>query len=163
MAPRTPRPAATAPAEAAEAPERETRRGLIVGVRPPPPEGLHLAGHYEITLAVPGEERFKTVTLHSLLKGDYTLHRDAAERRTLLAAFDAAASGTVARRQNLLVGNLYAALQIAERDDLGRPVIYTTADGARERGILLHADWTLEVLQSKPVLLRAPEHLYRFV
>ena len=158
-----PGPATTAPTEAAEAPERETRRGLIVGVRPPPPEGLHLTGHYEITLAVPGEERFKTVTLHSLLKGDYTLHRDAAERRTLLAAFDAAASGTVARRQNLLVGNLYAALQIAERDDLGRPVIYTTADGARERGILLHADWTLEVLQSKPVLLRAPEHLYRFV
>ncbi|HRY16670.1 MAG TPA: hypothetical protein P5330_12465, partial [Candidatus Competibacteraceae bacterium] len=35
--------------------------------------------------------------------------------------------------------------------------------GARERGVLLHPDLTLDVLQSKPVLLRAPEHLQRFV
>jgi hypothetical protein len=52
---------------------------------------------------------------------------------------------------------------MAARDDLGRPVIYTTADGARERGILLHTDVTWQQLASKPVLLRTADHLQRFV
>ena len=148
---------------APETQERESRLGLIVAVRPPGRDGLHLAGHYEIAMACPGAERVKTVTLHSLLKGDYTLHQDEEEGRALRAAFDTADGGTETIQRNLLVGNLYAALQMAERDDLGRAVIYTTAEGARERGILLHSDLTLQVLQSKPVLLRAPEHLQRFV
>jgi hypothetical protein len=143
--------------------EQETREGLIVSVRPPSRDCLHLAGHYEVIVAIPGEERLKTVTLHSLLKGDYTLRREEEDRQALRDRFETAHGGTVTIQKSLLVGNLYAALQMAERDDLGRAVIYTTADGARERGVLLHPDLTLKVLQSQPVLLRTPEHLERFV
>jgi hypothetical protein len=81
----------------------------------------------------------------------------------LWAAFDQAESGVYRRRCHLLAGNLYAALQLAARDDIGRPAIYTTATGGRERGVLLDADITLDLLRSKPVLLRSAEHLQRFV
>jgi hypothetical protein len=160
----TPHPSPTAPIDTdAMTAEQETREGLIVSVRPPSRDCLHLAGHYEVIVAIPGEERLKTVTLHSLLKGDYTLRREEEDRQALRDRFETAHGGTVTIQKSLLVGNLYAALQMAERDDLGRAVIYTTADGARERGVLLHPDLTLKVLQSQPVLLRTPEHLERFV
>ena len=132
-------------------------------MRPPSRDGLHLAGHYEIAVACPGEERVKPLTLHTLLKGAYTLFHDPDNRDHLLAKIEAAEAGTRTHRRHLLVGNLYAALQMAARDDLGRPVIYTTADGARERGILLHADVTWQQLSAKPVLLRTVDHLQRFV
>lgn len=146
-----------------EAGEPETHAGLIVRVRVPDRDGMHLPGHYEVVIACPGEERLKTFTLHSLLKGEYTLHRAPEDTQRLLEAFDAAEAGSFTRRRDLLVGNLYAALQMAARDDLGRAVIYTTTDGKRERGILLHSELTLEALTTQPVLLRSAEHLRQFV
>ncbi|HOW80665.1 MAG TPA: hypothetical protein PK406_14565, partial [Verrucomicrobiota bacterium] len=124
---------------------------------------LHLPGHYEVQVACPGEERLKTLTLHGLLKGDYRVDDDPAARARLLAAFDAAEAGTFTRRRDLLVGNLYSALQTAARDALGRAVIYTTADGRRERGVLLDTELTFEILSNKPLALRTPEQLRRFV
>lgn len=141
----------------------ERREGLVVRVHAPGRDALHLAGHYELAVACPGEERLKPLTLHTLLKGDYTLSHDPNDRDRLLAALDAAEAGIQTHRRHLLVGNLYAALQMAAHDDLGRPVIYTTAEGTRERGVLLHIDVTLQQLTSKPVLLRTVEHLQRFV
>ena len=139
------------------------REGLVVRILAPGRDALHLAGHYEIAIACPGEERVKPLTLHTLLKGEYALFHDPDNRDHLLAQIEAAEAGTRTHRRHLLVGNLYAALQMAARDDLGRPVIYTTADGARERGILLHADVTWQQLSAKPVLLRTVDHLQRFV
>ncbi|WP_169250630.1 hypothetical protein, partial [Candidatus Competibacter phosphatis] len=106
------------------------REGLVVRILAPGRDALHLAGHYEIAIACPGEERVKPLTLHTLLKGAYTLFHDSDNRDHLLAQIEAAEAGTRTHRRHLLVGNLYAALQMAARDDLGRPVIYTTADGA---------------------------------
>ena len=113
-------------AEEDEAPERELRQGLVIAVRPPAtPETLHLSGHYQVIIACPGEERLKAVTLHTLLQGEYTLAAPDAARaeayEALWAAFDQAESGVYRRRCHLLAGNLYAALQLAARDDIGRP------------------------------------------
>lgn len=66
-------------------------------------------------------------------------------------------------QRNLLVGNLYSALQIADSQGLGHPVIYTTEAGARERGVLLYDDVDLALLRSQPVLLRRADQLQRFV
>lgn len=46
------------------------------------------------------------------------------------------------RRRHLLTGNLYAALQLATRENLGRPQLFTDAEGQRQHGVLLHADYT---------------------
>ncbi|MEI2746006.1 MAG: hypothetical protein V9G22_11435 [Ottowia sp.] len=133
-------------------------------VHVPGRDALHLPGHYEVQVACPGEERTKTLTLHGLLKGDYRAGGDPAERDRLLAAFDAAEAGTFTRRRDLLVGNLYSgACKLAARDELGRAVIYTTEDGRRERGVLLEAELTFEILSEKPLALRTPDQLRRFV
>ena len=153
----------TTGSDGAEEDAWEYRAGLVVRIQAPSRDALHLAGHYEIAVACPGEERVKPLTLHTLLKGEYTLFHDPADRDRLLAKIDAAEAGVRTHRRYLLVGNLYAALQSAARDDLGRPVIYTTAEGTRERGILLHVDVTLQQLTAKPVLLRTADHLQRFV
>lgn len=142
---------------------REGRAGVVARIHAPGRDALHLPGHYEVQVACPGEERLKTLTLHSLLKGDYRVCADPADRTRLLAAFDAAEAGAFTRRRDLLVGNLYSALQTAARDELGRAVIYTTADGRRERGVLLDAELTFEILSNKPLALRTPEQLRRFV
>ena len=141
----------------------EWREGIVARVHVPGRDALHLPGHYEVQVACPGEERAKTLTLHGLLKGDYHAGGDPAERDRLLAAFDTAEAGTFTRRRDLLVGNLYSALQTAARDELGRAVIYTTEDGRRERGVLLEAELTFEILSEKPLALRTPDHLWRFV
>ena len=143
--------------------EREGRAGVVARIQAPGRDALHLPGHYEVQVACPGEERLKTLTLHGLLKGDYRVYDDPADRARLRAAFDAAEAGTFTRQRDLLVGNLYAALQTAARDELGRAVIYTTADGRRERGVLLDAELTFEILSDKPLALRTPEQLRRFV
>jgi hypothetical protein len=62
----------------------------------------------------------------------------------------------VRRRRHLLTGNRYAALQLASRENLGRPQLFTDAEGQRQRGVLLHADTTLTELRDQPVLLRGP-------
>ena len=143
--------------------EREGRVGVVARIHAPGRDALHLPGHYEVQVACPGEERLKTLTLHGLLKGDYRVDDDPADRARLLAAFDEAEAGTFTRQRDLLVGNLYSALQTAARDELGRAVIYTTADGRRERGVLLDAELTFEILSNKPLALRTPEQLRRFV
>ena len=153
----------TAGSDDADDDEWEYREGLVVRIHAPGRDALHLAGHYEVAVACPGEERAKPLTLHTLLKGEYALFHDLDNRNHLLAKIEAAEAGTRTHRRHVLVGNLYAALQMAARDDLGRPAIYTTADGARERGILLHADVTWQQLSAKPVLLRTADHLHRFV
>ena len=143
--------------------ELEERRGVVTRIQAPGRDALHLPGHYEVQIAVPGEERLKTVTLHGLDKGGYRALADPEDRERLLAAFDDAEAGTFTRRRDLLVGNLYSALQLAAREELGRAVIYTTHDGRRERGVLLEAELTFELLSEKPVLLRTAEQLRRFV
>jgi len=143
--------------------EREGHAGVVARIQAPGRDALHLPGHYEVQVACPGEERLKTLTLHGLLKGDYRVYDDPADRDRLRAAFDAAEAGTFTRRRDLLVGNLYSALQTAARDDLGRAVIYTTEDGRRERGVLLDAELTFQILSNKPLALRTPEQLRRFV
>lgn len=142
---------------------RPPRRGLLVAIRPPPREALHLAGHYQVLVACPGEERFVSASLHSLHRGRYRLDPPEPDSAVPFQAFDEHEAGTVTVRRNLLVGNLYAALQLAERGQLGRPVIYTTAAGARERGVLLPADTDFDLLRAQPVLLRTAEHLRRFI
>ncbi|MFO1419441.1 MAG: strawberry notch family protein [Candidatus Competibacteraceae bacterium] len=143
--------------------ERECRAGVVARIHAPSRDALHLPGHYEVQVACPGEERLKTLTLHGLLKGDYRVYDDPADRARLRAAFDEAEAGTFTRRRGLLVGNLYSALQTAARDELGRAVIYTTEDGRRERGVLLDAELTFQILSNKPLALRTPEQLRRFV
>ncbi|MEE4376338.1 MAG: strawberry notch family protein [Candidatus Competibacteraceae bacterium] len=141
----------------------ERQRGLIVALRAPNAEDLHLAGRYQIIVACPGEERFTRVSLSTLQRGQYQLCPPEADSAAILDHFDQAERGTKIMHRNLLIGNLYAALQTAVQRDLGRPAIFTTAEGHRERGVLLHGDVDLKLLRMQPVLLRTAEQLQRFI
>ena len=143
-------PAENASAEGAD--NTVLRRGQVVAIDPPLEKGAHLAGQYLVRLALPGEPRLVTRSIYSLHQADYAVSATSLR----LEDFDRAERGIVQRRRNLLTGNLYAALQLATRENLGRPQLFTDGEGQRQRGVLLHADYTLTELRDQPVLLRGP-------
>jgi hypothetical protein len=101
-------------------------------------KGAHLAGQYLVRLALPGEPRLVTRSVYGLHQADYAV----SPTPLRLEDFDRAERGLVRRRRHLLTGNLYAALQLATRENLGRPQLFTDAEGQRQHGVLLHADYT---------------------
>jgi hypothetical protein len=143
-------PSENAPADGADTDGTILRRGQVVDIDPPLEKGAHLAGQYLVRLALPGEPRLVTRSIYGLHQADYALSATPLQLRD----FDRAERGTVQRRRHLLTGNLYAALQLATRENLGRPQLFTDAEGQRQRGVLLHADYTLTELRDQPVLLR---------
>ena len=140
------------PADGADPTETVLRRGRVVEIDPPLEKGAHLAGQYLVRLALPGEPRLVTRSVYGLHQADYAV----SPTPLRLEDFDRAERGLVRRRRHLLTGNLYAALQLATRENLGRPQLFTDAEGQRQRGVLLHADYTLTELRDQPVLLRGP-------
>ncbi len=140
------------PADGADPTETVLRCGRVVEIDPPLEKGAHLAGQYLVRLALPGEPRLVTRSVYGLHQADYAV----SPTPLRLEDFDRAERGLVRRRRHLLTGNLYAALQLATRENLGRPQLFTDAEGQRQRGVLLHADYTLTELRDQPVLLRGP-------
>ncbi len=147
------------PADGADPTETVLRRGRVVEIDPPLEQGAHLAGQYLVRLALPGEPRLVTRSVYGLHQADYAV----SPTPLRLEDFDRAERGTVQRRRHLLTGNLYAALQLATRENLGRPQLFTDAEGQRQRGVLLHADYTLTELRDQPILLRGSALLAAFV
>jgi hypothetical protein len=145
-------PTENTPANGADAENTVLRRGQVVDIDPPLEKGAHLAGQYLVRLALPGEPRLVTRSIYSLHQADYAVSATPLRRED----FDRAERGIVQRRRHLLTGNLYAALQLATRENLGRPQLFTDVEGQRQRGVLLHADYTLTELRDQPVLLRGP-------
>ncbi len=147
------------PANGADVTGTVSRRGQVVDIDPPLEKGAHLAGQYLVRLALPGEPRLVTRSVYGLHQADYAVSATPLRPED----FDRAERGTVRRRRHLLTGNLYAALQLATRENLGRPQLFTDVEGQRQRGVLLHPDYTLSELRDQPVLLRGPAVLAAFV
>lgn len=135
--------------------------GRVVAIHPPPEKAIYLPGQYRVRIAVPGHERLAAKSIYALNKAGYTVLDDDPE--PLMRAFDEAEGGMQKRRAHLLTGNLYSALLIATRRSLGSPIIYTNADGARERGVLLRPGVGLEEMRAQPLVLRGPAPLLRFL
>lgn len=130
----------------------EPVRGVVVGLVPPVPGKEHLAGQYEVKIAVPGEALVKPYSLNTLIAGGVKAVRgltDAAVDRL----FDAAPSGVVKDRRLVLDGNLFRSSQYAVRHDIGHAISYVDDKGAKHLAVLVKRGVTKEEVLALPVRL----------
>lgn len=121
--------------------DNEQRQAVIVDVRPPDAEEIHLPGRWSLRFAVPGEAHVKEISLATLARdAGYEVHRlrPGAVPQASLAAFDAAPRGQVKERRLFLAGNLVKAVTIAAEAQAGAMVAFRTPDGRRVRSVLVN-------------------------
>lgn len=150
------------------------QRGIVTRVSfPDRPDDVYLLSQYRMGIVVPGEERTKEITMATLFNQDSPLagmsHRsldlDRLEKggygletmKATLREFDAAPDGKVRRAANLLKGNLFRACEMASKERLGAPVLYTDETGNRQRAVLLRGHVTPEAIKALPVALSPRE------
>jgi len=150
------------------------RFGVITAVAfPDDVDEMFLLSRYRATVAFPGEERPKELTLATVknqskdLVGDawYAIEVDGPEKLVLphvkrkisqiMAAFDDEADGKVVRTQYVLQGNIFRACELASSQKMGSPILYTDASGDRHRAVLLKDRVTPEMVKSLPIGLDA--------
>ncbi|MTH96198.1 strawberry notch C-terminal domain-containing protein [Roseibium sp. RKSG952] len=119
--------------------ERGPVRSVIVDVQAPEKDEVHLPGCWSVIVAVPGESRWKTVSLATVLKGGgYSLISSGrGANLPNLSSFDRAPSGEVRERREFLDGNLVKAVMIASDVKAGSMVTIQKQDGSLERSVLL--------------------------
>jgi len=149
-------------------PIKGDRKGVVTSVEMPrAKDDFFLLGNYRLKVVFPGEERPHDLSLATLRAQEeklfnnywFTLDkkewdRSAMQRRqseTLLQEFDDAPDGKVLRSQLVLQGNIFRACEMAAQEGIGFPVLYTDAEGNRQRGVLLREYITPEKVKSMPV------------
>lgn len=148
-------------------------RGIVTNVSLPLEHDFLLSG-YGISVVFPGEESPRHLTLATLRNQNRNLAIDAraavpptgAEglygyRREQVAealrAFDAVPDGKLERFQYVLQGNLFRACELAATQGLGYPVLYTDAEGNRNRAVLIKDRISPESIKSLPLGMDAPD------
>lgn len=133
--------------------------GIVTRVAVPEnPKHIHLLGAYELAFAVPGKQNLVERSLYSLQDDhDFRLMpKSAGTERDIMERFDRAQAGTFKVQRLILDGNLFKAAQIAATSGFGSSVIYTDAQGNRNRGVLLSRAVDMEQLNSLAVRLESP-------
>lgn len=127
--------------------------GIVTDLWLPAAGKEHLPGQYSVRVMVPGERRPRELTINMLLQANLC------ERsfywpdmtRDDEAMFNNAPGGRLTFSRLVLDGNLFRAAQIASERGLGRPVVYTDADGQRHRAILVKSTFQMSDVKSLPV------------
>lgn len=113
---------------------------VIIDVRKPEKNEIHLPGRWAIKFAVPGESHVKEISLATLIRDPgYSLHPLQLGRspEPNLKVFDNAPRGTIVETRQFLDGNLVKAVAIAAEARAGHMVIYYDEDGNRRRTVML--------------------------
>lgn len=113
---------------------------VIVDVRRPDKDEIHLPGRWSVKFAIPGETHTKEISLATLIRDKaYALHPLQPGRlpEPNLKAFDNAPRGTIVETRQFLDGNLVKAVAIAAEARAGNMVIYYDDDGNRKRTVML--------------------------
>lgn len=132
--------------------DNEPERGVITRiVLPGKSSEVHLPGAYELQIAIPGKNGIVVRSLYSLQSDEQFLLYTKSNVDSLMRAFDEAPEGVVQRRRLLLDGNLFQAAQLAASRRLGSSVVYTNAEGRRQRGVLLSKAIGMKELTHVPV------------
>jgi len=121
--------------------DNEQKVAVIVDVRPPDADELHLPGRWSVRFAVPGEAHAKEISLATLSRDPaYEIHRPrpGSIPQPDLSPFDSAPRGLVKERRVFLDGNLVKAVAIATEVQAGSMVAYRTPDGRRLRSVLVN-------------------------
>ncbi len=150
------------------------RTGVITAVDfPSQREELFLLSKYRARVAFPGEDKVRDITLATVRNQDQDLRRNAWQRlgedidampahlrahaRKLLDAYDSVPDGVVTRTQYVLRGNIFRACELASEQRLGSPVLFTDAEGNRQRAVLLKDRITPDMVKALPIGLDASD------
>jgi hypothetical protein len=149
------------------------RKGFVTSVDiPAAPEDWFLLSQYRLRVAFPGEERLQDMSLATLRAQDHGLSTlnaldparmdklPAGERfrvEMAMEAFDDVSDGVVLRSQLVLQGNIFRACEMGIREGIGVPMLFTDAEGNRQRAVMLRGHVTPEMVKAIPVALDAHE------
>ncbi|WP_323025782.1 strawberry notch C-terminal domain-containing protein [Castellaniella sp.] len=150
------------------------RTGIIVSVDfPRTRDELFLLSKYRAKVAFPGEDKVREITLATVRNQDQDLRRSAWQRLTpdasampahvrqkveaLLKSYDSVPDGVVTRTQYVLRGNIFRACELANEQRMGSPVLFTDAEGNRQRAVLLKDRITPDMVKALPIGLDASD------
>lgn len=155
-----------------EDPFKGERKGVITSVElPKDKEDFFLLSKYRAKVAFPGEDRVREITLATvrtqgkdLFSGSWisldadkmaTMPHIKRQAEQVMAEFDAAPDGKVIRTQYVLQGNIFRACELASKQKLGSPILFTDEEGNRQRAVLLKDRITPDMVKAMPIGLDA--------
>jgi hypothetical protein len=149
-------------------------RGFVTAVHfPADPDEAYLLSRYGLEVVFPGESSIRKLSLATLFNQQRSLK--ALERRAIdpdkfaqhsylrtqaeqsLKPFDEATDGKVMRHSNILRGNIFRACELAYTQHLGSPILYSDAQGNRQRAVRVKAWITAEQIKTLPVGMDAAD------
>lgn len=155
-----------------EDPFKGERKGVITSVElPKDKEDFFLLSKYRAKVAFPGEDKVREITLATvrtqgkdLFSGSWisldpdkmaTMPHIKRQAEQIMAEFDAAPDGKVIRTQYVLQGNIFRACELASKQKLGSPILFTDEEGNRQRAVLLKDRITPDMVKALPIGLDA--------
>lgn len=149
-------------------------KGVVAQVFfPTTPEDAFLLSKYTMKVVFPGDDRAKDLSLATLFNQGRSLlmhsHRAIDPERmekfafvrsaaqTTLRPFDEMPDGKVTRRVHALQGNIFRACELARQQSLGSPILFSDADGNRQRAVLLKDRITPEKVKALPIAMDAKD------
>lgn len=144
-----------------------TTNAVILNVRFPDEGREFLLGQYSLDIIIPGDERPRSLPLSALYAQETTLSdlrstwwpvskTDSwSTAGRLRREIEACPTGHVTRERHVLMGNIFRACEMASKQHMGRPVLYTDEAGNRCRAVSLRADVTPEMVKSMPIPMSA--------
>ena len=156
-------------------------KGILVGVSFPRERkgGIFHPANYYLRVAVPGEEKLRTLSLEDVHKMPFyniSKHnfltaptrsasglKDAemaawmSEKAMMAKAFDEAEGGRVTRIRHVLEGNVFRAMEMALKGRYGTPILYTDDKGKRHRAVLLKDEKSLEKVKNYPLSMTSEQ------
>lgn len=155
-----------------EDPFKGERKGVITSVElPKDKEDSFLLSKYRAKVAFPSEDRVREITLATvrtqgkdLFSGSWisldpdkmaTMPHIKRQVEQVMAEFDVAPDGKVIRTQYVLQGNIFRACELASKQKLGSPILFTDEEGNRQRAVLLKDRITPDMVKALPIGLDA--------
>lgn len=127
------------------APDEDGRQmtGVVVDVRRPSADEMHLPGRWMVRYVLPGDEKPREISIATLVREqNYNLNEPMKGRPLDFGwpNFDAIPGGRVKMERKVLDGNLVAAVRMAAESaegTFGSAVAYVGEDGTRRKGVLI--------------------------
>lgn len=156
-------------------PIKGTLKGYVTDVSLPRPEALTLLGDYRMRVVFPGESGVKTVSLATMFNQDKSLGEFSSlrintdkpdngiaswmkrEYDKLMSGYNDVPDGLVTRSAIVLSGNIFRSVELASNNALGNPILYTDAEGNRQRAVLVRSHISPEKLKSMPIGMDADD------
>lgn len=134
---------------------------VVLRVNPPSKREAYIRlSDYIVYTMQPGSDVVQMNTLSSLYaKGVGFEPVRFKDHGLVRAAFDNAENGVIRKKARVLDGNLFEAVSVNLRERIGSKIVYTDVSGARQHGILVHADIGPRRLAGIPERVRDPELL----